>query len=341
VLQSDAANPTRTIENHSQSGNRTFDKQSIERLSDGNYEPYLDIEKETVNLDANTVRTTTRTFGFDSDGAKTLVQVTEEEQHTRAGGGSSVVRSVSNPDANGNLQVVQREIQETTTTKAGNNAEQTTKTTVMLPGSEGGLAPAMMTQERSTQSGGTVDSQKTTLLPDGNGSWQVGEVKEMKTEEQGTQEQGSVRTTDEQVSRPDADGNLSEISRKVSKESVGAGESRSRADDYSINVPGAPQDGALHLVERVITTQSGAAPGQQKNSTTIEKLNPGDPGAGLRVAIATSDSLRTEPSGRRSTETTRQLDANGEMAVVSVDTSQSDSNGAVQVQIAPSEKSKQ
>jgi hypothetical protein len=337
VLQSNGADPTRTTESHTQSGNRTVDTQSIQRLgSDGNYEPYQDIEKETVKVDTNTVRTITRTFGRDSDGAKTLVQVTEEERQTRAGGGSSVVRSTSNPDANGNLQLIQREIQETTTTKTGGNVEETTKTTVMLPGLEGGLTPAVMTQEHSTQSGGTVDSKKTTLLPDGNGSWKVGEVEQTKT-----QQQGNSRTTEERISRPDADGHLSEISRKVSNESLGAGEKRSAQEDYSITVPGTPQDGALHLIERANTTQSTAATGQHNSTTSIEQVNPGDPDAGLRVTILTSDGVRTGLSGTRSTQTIWQLDSNGDLAVVSVDTTQSDTSHAVQVQIAPSEKPKQ
>jgi len=339
VSQSDAANPTRTVESHSQSGNRTLDNRSIQALGpDGNYQPFQDIEKETIKVDASTTRTITRTFGRDADGAKNLVQVTEEDEHTRAGGGSSVVRSTSNPDANGNLQLVQREIQETTITKSSDNgnAESTTKTTVMLPGPEGGLAPAMMTQERSTQTGGTVDSKKTTFLPDGSGNWQVGEVKETKA-----QEQGNSRTIEERVSRPDANGTLSQISAKVSKESKDAAEKRSTEDDYSINVPGTPQDGALHLVERAMSTQSISAPGGQNNTTKIEQLNPGDPGAGLQVTIVTSDGVRTGLSGTRSAETIQQLDANGDMAVVAVDTTQSDGNHAINVEIAPSGQPKQ
>jgi hypothetical protein len=47
----------RTIESHTQSGNRTVDKQSLQRCgSDGNFEPYQDIEKESVKVNAATVR---------------------------------------------------------------------------------------------------------------------------------------------------------------------------------------------------------------------------------------------------------------------------------------------
>jgi hypothetical protein len=54
--QSDNVNPTRTIESHTQNGNRTLDMQSVQRRgSDGHFEPYQDIEKEPVRLDAATV----------------------------------------------------------------------------------------------------------------------------------------------------------------------------------------------------------------------------------------------------------------------------------------------
>src|SRR6266851_6758299 len=136
--QSGNVNPTRTIESHTQSGNRTLDKQSLQRReSDGHFEPYQDIEKETVQVDATTVRTTTRTFGRDANGVKTVVQVTEEEKHTLPGGDSNVVRATSNSDVNGNLQLVQRQIEETK--KISKDVEET-KTTVMLPSVDGGLA---------------------------------------------------------------------------------------------------------------------------------------------------------------------------------------------------------
>ena len=204
--QSGSTNPMRTVESHTQSGNRTVDSQSIQRRNaDGDFEPYQDIEKTSVRVDLTTVRTTTRTFGRDADGKRKLIQVSEEENHTRAGGDFSVVRSTSNPDADGNLQLVQREIEETK--KTGKDVEET-KTTVMLPGADGALAPVMTVQERRQQeANGTVASKKTTLLPDLNGNWQVSEVKEAITKRD-----GKNQNTDERVSRPDADGKLGEKS---------------------------------------------------------------------------------------------------------------------------------
>lgn len=107
----DNVNRTRTIESHSQSGNRTVDKQSFQiRDLDGHLQPYRDLETETVQVYATTVRTTTRAFAQDATGTKTLVQQTEEEKHSLPGGGSGVVRVTSSPDVNRKLQVVQREV---------------------------------------------------------------------------------------------------------------------------------------------------------------------------------------------------------------------------------------
>ena len=72
-------NPTRTVESHTQSGNRTVDNRSIQRLgASGNFEPYQDIETETVKVNATTVRTTTRAFGRDA-GAREIARKGQPE----------------------------------------------------------------------------------------------------------------------------------------------------------------------------------------------------------------------------------------------------------------------
>ena len=131
--------PVRIIESHSQNGNRTLDRRSVEiRGTDGHFEPYPDVENETLTLDASTVRITMRTFARDVNGKTALVQVTEEEKHILPGNNSNIVRVTYNPDVNGRLQAVQREIVETE--KIGRDLEETNKT-VMLTNVNGGLAP--------------------------------------------------------------------------------------------------------------------------------------------------------------------------------------------------------
>ena len=285
-------------------------------------------------MDKGTVRIVTRTFGRDAEGAKALVQVTEEERHSLPRGDSNVVRATSNPDANGNLQLVQREIQETK--KIGADVEET-KSTVMLPSVNGGLAPAMQTQERRKRSGdNVVEFQKTTLLPDGAGKWQVDEIKQATVKQE-----GKNRSAEERVSRPDSAGKLGEISRTVSKESESSsGEKRNTVETYSTDVPGSARDGSLHLVERATTAQRTTSSGQQTTVQQTEQLNPGDPGAGLRVTTLTTDAVRPGPSGAQATQTIQMRGAGGNFGVVSVNTATSDNVHAIQVQIAPSDKPK-
>ncbi len=329
-------NPTRSTESHTESNGRTVDKQAVERMGpDGRYEPYLDIEKESVKVDANTVRTVERTFGRDSSGQRVLVQLTEEENRSSRDGAGKSVRTTSNPDANGRLQVVQREIQETKKTSPDT---QDKKTTVFTPDVNGGLAAVMQSQEHQKRSDDhTIEFRKSTSLPDGNGGWQVGEVK------QGViKGDGKERTTDEQVLRPDNNGTLSPIARTVSKESQSShGENRTSVDTYTTNLPGSAGDGSLQLEHRVTTLRRANPGGGQTTEKQVEGRNPGDPGAGLRLTTKAIDIVRPGAGGATETQTVQSLDANGNLGAVSVDIGKTNKPSAINVDIAPSDKPKQ
>ena len=84
---SGAGGPLRTTESHTKSGNLNVDKQTVEvQGPDGRYQPYLDTETETVQVNATTIRKIVRTYGRDSDGRRNLTQVTEEETQSWANG---------------------------------------------------------------------------------------------------------------------------------------------------------------------------------------------------------------------------------------------------------------
>ncbi|MGB7865260.1 MAG: hypothetical protein WCF74_17855, partial [Candidatus Sulfotelmatobacter sp.] len=325
--------PVRIIESHSQNGNRTLDKRSVEiRGTDGHFEPYQDIERETLTVDASTVRTTMRTFDRDVNGRKALVQVTEEEKHILPGDDSNLVRVTYNPDLNGRLQPVQREIAETK--KIGKDLEET-NTKVMLPSINGGLAPAFKTHElRRRAANDTVETEKTTWLSDVNGNWQLSEIRQSIT----TQE-ANDRKIEERVFRLDAEGKLGQISRVVNQESEStSGEQRSVVETYSIDVPGSTRDGSLHLVERKTSTGSSSSTGERATEEKVEQINPGDSGAGLRVSVLVDGRMVPGPSGEQSTVTIRARDSNGSFGTVSVDMTKSDRIPTIQVQQTPSEK---
>jgi hypothetical protein len=328
-------NPTRTTESHRQSGKGTVDSQSVERLGvDGHYEPYFDVEKESVQVNDTTIRTVERTFGRDGSGHKLLTQVTEEEKQSLPAGDEKVVRTTSNADLDGHLQVVQREVADT---KQISPDVQEKKTTVFLSDGGGGMAPSMQIQQREKRSGDhTVEVHKSTLLLDGAGNWQVNERKESTIKEDGKE-----RTTEERVLRPGADDKLALVSRTLGKESeTAAGEKRNTVETYSTDISGSAPDGNLHLSQRVTVVKRARSDGAQATEQQLEQLNPGEPGAGLQVTSKTLDIVQPDTSGTRETRTIEVRDASGGFGVVSFDTRKSDNVHAIDVDIAPQNKPK-
>lgn len=321
--------PMRRVETHVRNGNRVLDKKSVQRLdSEGHSEAYEDIETETVQVSSTTVQTITRIFGRDGSGAKALLQTTEEVTQELPDG-SRTIRVVSAPDSDGRPQPTQREIAETK--KMGPDLEQT-KTTVMLPSTSGGLAPAMQIDERRLRSGNNMEFKKTIQLLDGGREWQVNEVR------QGTikQEEHS-RITEENVSRLDYEGKLSEYSRSISTERESpSGQKHNTVESYSLDTPGAPRDGSLHLVQRVASTETTDSTGQQTVMWQVEEPNPGEPYGGLRVTSVSSVNAHPGPSGAQSSQVVRVRNGSGEFEVFAVDTTKSDNTHGIQVQMTPS-----
>jgi hypothetical protein len=324
----DNENPTQTTQTHVQNGDRTVDVQSVQtRGHDGTMSPYEEIETETTRLGATKTRTITRTFVRDSNGAKALSQIAQEDKETLPGGGSKVVRTTSDPDANGTLQVVQRDVQETAITGSG---RQDISTTTMLPGIDGTLVPTMQSHEVQQRNGNNVEIQKTTLLPDGSGNWQVGEVKH-----ETINDDGKNRSRQEDISRPDSEGNLDAISRTISRKTESAaGNKKNEEDIYSVDVPGSTRDGSLHETQRTTTTQHTDTNGQQTTQVS-EAPSPGNPASGMQITTVTNDTVRLRPSGAQATRTIQLSDANKNLGVVFVDTAKSDNAHAVEVQIGP------
>jgi len=329
----DALGTIRTFESHTQSGDHTSDTELImNRLADGRYELSLESLKETARISSSASRTVTRTYTANGNGGKKLVQVTEEETRSLPDGRSQSVRTVSRADLNGNVEQVERKIAETR--RISSDVEET-KTTVLKPSINGGFAANALVEDHRSRVRNTTEYDQTTRTLDGGGNWQISEVR------RGTiQENEKNRTSDERVFRPDYKGNLSEVSRTVSTELENtSGETGNTIDSYSIDLPGTPRDGELHLVQRKTTTQSLGSNGQQTSVQQVEQPNPGDPRAGLRVVVIGMENTRTVSSGTETTRNVQVRDANGNFDVVSVDISKSNQTDAVQVQIAPSNNS--
>jgi hypothetical protein len=336
TTQSSLANtsPTRTTESHVKSGNQTVDRQIVEALGpNGRYQPSGETEKETIQVNATTTRTVLRTYSWDVDGQRNLEQVTEEEARSSASGDVQVIRTTSNSDGNGNLQIAQREVADTKKTSPD---VQETKTTTYRPNGNGDLTASRQTRELQKQSADhRVEAKKTLLQPDSSGNWQVVEVKESTIKDD-----NKNRTSDERISRPDSDGGLSEVSRTVGKERENAaGEKSSTVEMYFTNAPGVAADGGLRLNSQetiVQKTDSGGKTTEQQR----KQPNPNDPNGSPQVTTRTKYTVRYAASGTEETKTIQERDINGAFNVVSTEARKSDQAPATQAQTAPSEKPK-
>ena len=328
------SNPTRITESHTKSGNRTFDTKSVEVLNaDGVYGPYYDFETETVQENATTSRSIARTYNPGVNGTKELSQVTEEEAQNSENGDANRVRTTSNPDSNGNLQVVRREVTEA---KMKDHESGDTQTTVYLIDVSGGLAPSMRIDEhRKRGSNGELEVVKTTSLRDANGGWQVYEVG-ARTIKAGSQD----RSTEERISRRDYEGKVSPVSQVVSHDTQINGQATTTTETYSIDVPGSSRDGKLHLVERGTTVQKNDS-GRTTTVQQIEQPDPVDPQATMGVSTKKTGVIISNAQGTVETHTvsTRNSDE-ANFTVVSVETKKTDQIPATQVQIAPFDKCK-
>jgi hypothetical protein len=308
-------NPLRVTESHSENGGRTIDKRKLERLGPGGqYVPYLEIERETVRVNSTTVKTVERSYGTSPDGGRVLLQENREELQKLSGGGEKSVRSTSNPDANGHLQTVQQEVRESRFTGAG---ARETDSTVLLPDMNGNLSPNRKTHvEERKRSDQFTEYKQTVSLPNANGGWIVDEVREGKI----TGSEGQSRVKEENVLRPDLDGDLSVTQHTVTKdEKPIGGEKRQVTEMYSSYSPGSSPDG-MQLNERVVTVDKTSAGGERTTVQQTQGRNPGDPRAGMRTTSETIDIVRPGTGGTsRQEQMIRSLGGDGKLGTVWVD----------------------
>jgi hypothetical protein len=315
--------PSRKIESHETSGNVTVDRQTVEQLGpNGTYQPGYQTETETIKVNDTTTRTIERTYQFDVNGQRNLVQQTEEDSQKSASGDSHLVRTISASDGNGNLQITRREVAETTKTSP---TEQETKTTLYRVDGSGGLSATLQTQEVQTRGAdNTVEEKKTFLKQDSSDHWVPYEVRENTTKQD-----GSNRSTDERISRADSEGKLSEVSRTVKKEvETAPGQKSTTVETYYIDSPGLTPDGKLQLIRRETTVQSANGTVQQ-----VQQPVAGDPNSPLQVTTKTQYTVLYGGNGtQQQTRTTDVRDINGNLKQDLVETRKSDQNPAPQTQ---------
>lgn len=326
--QSGNTNPTHVTESHREENGRAVDVQTLETKGiNGGSQVYGQTETETVKVNATTTRLITRHYVTNTDGEKVVNSVSVEEKRSLPDGGESVTRTVSSPDANGNLQVTRREIEKTVQNAPD---ERTTDTTVLSPGPDGAFAPSTKSHEvQKKLQPGTTAYTRSVSLQDGNGNWQVNEVR------QGTIEKaGDTETKRENVSRLNADGRMALSERTVSTETSSEGEQRKQVQKYSTNMDGvtAYPDGQMRLDRQETTVTRTGPDGQQITTQSVDQRSQAAPDAGLHPTQRVLDITTTGLNGvKQQTETIQSADPNGGMGVVWVDTKKTAGSGQVVV----------
>jgi hypothetical protein len=334
VDQTGTANPTRTRTTHSEADGRIIEKTVVEAKGpDGRYVPYSEVERESVRVNATTVRNVERSYGRTPDGQRTLTQETKEESRSFPDGERKMTRTTSNPDGNGGLQVVQRALIDSKEVSPG---VRDTRTTVFSADGSGGLAPTVQIVEHERQTDAkTVEFTKSTSLSDGAGHWSLSEVREGTTRA----ETDGGSTKEERVLRPDANGKMAVAERTVSKQS--AGEQNGTTETYSTNVPGQAGDEGLRLVRRESTVQRNGGSGEHSTTRRVEQANPGDPQGGLHLTQEAIDIVRPGANGTASRSSTiMRSDSTGQVTVVWIDMGHTDNAAVVKTVTAPANKSK-
>lgn len=320
-------NPTRMTETHSESNGRSVDTTVVETLGpDRRYIAFSRTEKESVQVDPSTVRRLERSFGTGPDGQKVLLQESREETRSLPDGEKKVVRTISDPDANGALQLVRREVVDSTQVSSG---VRETNTSIFSTDANSGVSPVVRVQEREKRaSDGTIEFSKSTQLFDGAGHWNLSEVRKGTIKADG----GEGSTKEEDVLRPDSDGKLAVVERTVSKQAGGPDAGRELTETYSTNVPGQAGNEGLQLVQRESTIRRSTAGSGQSSTRQVETAHPGNPSDGLQLTLQTIDIER--PDGVGSAEqnsTTLTLGPDGQVNTVVVDIGRTSKQAAINV----------
>lgn len=214
-----------------------------------------------------------------------------------------------------------------------------TKTTVFSADGNGGLAPTVQVEEREKQSAPGTVEFKKSTLLSDG----TGHWNLSEVREGATKEEsGQGRTKEERVLRPDGEGKLAVVERTVSKQSeAGPGEKRETVETYSVNVPGSAGDNGLQLVRRENTVHRATATGEQTTTRQVERPNPGAPGDSLHVTEEAIDIVRPGGNGVAEQKSTiLTSDPDGRLGVVWIDVGKTNNPSAIQVDTSATAKPK-
>ena len=275
----------------------------------------LEVEDETVRIDAETSRRTRREYGMDADGGQRLVVTIEEDRVASPDGGLSLVRSFAEPDVNGMTYTTRRETEETVSEGGGVFS---TQIEVSIPGvNRGGFVPTERVEQVERRDGGQVlELHRTTYTdPTGRGTWEALERRIVNRDygDNDVQAVESIYTADYTA---DAGGTLVLSSEIVSREWTGSRGREYRTEEiFATAVPGQVNSQEPRLVQQVEVTRTPRSGGGWRTTREVKEVR------GNRLQVVERATERSRPDGRGGTlveQETAQLDVNGQLQIVNV-----------------------
>ena len=301
--------PSRTTEARSQDGNRKSKVQVVESPGlDGRYQPLLEREEETIQVDSQTTRVVVKEFGRNADGSRSLLRQTEAETRTLSGGRERTTRNISRPDVNGRMQAVEREVEESRET--GPDTRETSKTLLQRDMNGSFQEVERVHQVEQSKEGGSSEVTTSTARPDANGRWGTAEVRKQSVEKSSD----GAEQTDEQVFRNDINDRQSLTERKITRTRKDAsGQEQQVEETYSKANRGASvaEGDRLPLAERKSSIITTRADGSQQVEQRVERTDPTNPSFGVRVTGQSTGTVRKDASGKQSQQTISIQDGNG------------------------------
>jgi len=300
--------PSRVTETRSQDGNRKTRVKVIESPGlDGSYQPLLEREEQTIQVDAQTTRVVVKEYGRNADGSRSLLRQTEEETRALPGGRERSTRSISRPDVNGRMQAVERAVEESRETGPGTRE---TNRTVLLPDVNGAFLPVERVHEvEQRREGGAAEVTTSHSRADANGRWGTYEVRQQTVDK----ESGGGEVADERVYRRDLNDRESLKERTVTRKwKDAAGQEHEVEETYSKANSGAnvAEGDGLPLAQRKQSVTTIQSDGSTRVQQSVEQREPGNPSYGMRVTEQSLEISRQDPSGRQAQRTVKIQDGN-------------------------------
>lgn len=272
-------------------------------------DPRIQVEEEVIQSGPNSRQIKRRVYELDETGSRRLVEQVLEVQTTHPDGRQDAERTVSQPDLNGRLNVVEKRTQQTRPTGAG--AFQT-ESTLYSRGGGGALEPFQFIRQTERKLGEhRVETQRTHYTIGGNQNWEAIEQRRSVSRSGAAGEW----TSQEEIFRREYSTELSLSERSASREWKDGQGRLHRTTEIHQSDPA----GRLTLDRRIRTTLEEVAEGGTRAVHEIERRNPVAPMESLQLFERRVETLEDLTSGgeRRRVEV-QGRDASGRLESVLV-----------------------